>query len=148
MQLTRFTDLGMRIVMLLATSQEGTPTTRQMAGQLNVSYTHATKVVARLAELGVVSARRGRGGGMAITELGRTSTVGWLARRLEGDDEVVQCVGDSPCPLRAGCNLRGLLRSAQEAFYRTLDELSVGDLTSTPTREVLLSLQRIPDRAS
>jgi Rrf2 family nitric oxide-sensitive transcriptional repressor len=50
--------------------------------------------------------------------------------------------------LRAGCNLRGLLRSAQEAFYRTLDELSVGDPTSTPTREALLSLQQIPDRAS
>ena len=102
MQLTRFTDLGLRVVMLLATiGDDEAPSTRQLADQLNVSYTHATKVTARLAELAVVSTRRGRGGGLAITELGRTATVGWLARRLEGPGEVIQCEGDAPCPLGA-----------------------------------------------
>jgi Rrf2 family transcriptional regulator, nitric oxide-sensitive transcriptional repressor len=141
MQLTRFTDLGLRVVMLLATIGDGeAPSTRQMADQLNVSYNHATKVTARLAELAVVNTRRGRGGGLAITELGRTATVGWLARRLEGPGEVIQCEGDAPCPLRSNCRLRAQLRRAQEAFFAVLDELTLAELAEPPTRAVLLSL--------
>ena len=68
MQLTQFTDLGLRIVMRLATETPGqdaaAPSTRSIAEQLAVSYTHATKVVARLSDLGVVTTRRGRGGGL------------------------------------------------------------------------------------
>ncbi|MCA1004542.1 Rrf2 family transcriptional regulator [Rhodococcus hoagii] len=135
MQLTQFTDLGLRIVMRLAADPAGSggPSTRTVAEQLAVSYTHATKVVARLSELGVVTTRRGRGGGLAITELGRTASVGWLTRQLEGDGEVVTCEGDKPCPLRKGCRLRSALRDAQEAFYSALDAMTVRDLTSPTT---------------
>src|SRR6187397_2057248 len=107
MQLTQFTDLGLRAVMRLAvTPPNERPSSRMIADQLSVSYTHMTKVITRLGELGIVDARRGRNGGLAITELGRTATVGWLVRRLEGLDEVVECDGANPCPLRHGCSLR------------------------------------------
>ena len=125
MQLTQFTDLGLRIVMRLATDPAGSggPSTRAVAEQLAVSYTHATKVVARLSELGVVT-----------TRLGRTASVGWLTRQLEGDGEVVTCEGDKPCPLRRGCRLRSSLRVAQDAFYTALDAMTVRDLAApTPT---------------
>ena len=80
MQLTQFTDLGLRVVMRLAVlDADASPSTRDVAEQLNVSYSHATKVVTRLGELGIVTTRRGRGGGLSITELGRTATIGWLA---------------------------------------------------------------------
>ncbi|ATQ31106.1 transcriptional regulator [Rhodococcus ruber Chol-4] len=143
MQLTQFTDLGLRVVMYLAAAApDSSPSTRSVAEQLELSYAHTTKVVARLSELGVVTTRRGRGGGLAITELGRSATVGWLARQLEGDNEVVACEGDKPCPLRAGCSLRGALRRAQEAFYTALDAVTVADLARPPTRTVLLELTR------
>ncbi|RVW06367.1 RrF2 family transcriptional regulator [Rhodococcus spongiicola] len=146
MQLTQFTDLGLRIVMRLAagsaTDAGSAPSTRVIAQQLAVSYTHATKVVARLGELGIVTTRRGRGGGLAITELGRTAALGWLTRQLEGDAEVVTCEGDNPCPLRHGCRLRSALRDAQNAFYDALDALTVQDLTTAGSspENVLLTL--------
>lgn len=141
MHLTRFTDLGLRIVMRLSVAPEGpTPGTRSIAQELNIPYTHAAKVVARLSELGAVTTRRGRGGGLAITELGRSTSVGWLARQLEGDAEVVTCGGEHPCPLRQACVLRGALRKAQEAFYTSLDELTVSDLAEPPTRHLLLNV--------
>ncbi|WP_067897017.1 RrF2 family transcriptional regulator [Nocardia vaccinii] len=141
MQLTQFTDLGLRIVMWLAVAPEGErPGSRTMAQELAVSYAHAAKVISRLSELGVVDARRGRGGGLAITELGRTASVGWLVRRLEGEAEVVGCEGDPPCPLRSGCLLRTALRRAQEAFFDALDSLTIADLVESPTRTVLLTL--------
>src|SRR6476661_5403628 len=70
MQLTQFTDLGLRVVMRLAVAGEGErPGSRAIAEELSVSYTHAAKVITRLGELGIVDARRGRAGGLAITEL-------------------------------------------------------------------------------
>ncbi|MEU8618984.1 Rrf2 family transcriptional regulator [Streptomyces sp. NPDC048623] len=145
MRLTKFTDLALRAVMRLAVlGQDESPTTREVADSMAVPYAHMAKVVTRLQHLGVVEARRGRGGGLALTELGRRSSMGWLTRALEGDDEVVACEGDPPCPLRAACRLRGVLREAQEAFYRTLDPLTVADLVESPTGPVLLGLSTRP----
>ncbi|MGC4964102.1 RrF2 family transcriptional regulator [Gordonia sp. DT218] len=149
MQLTRFTDIGLRVVMRLAVPIENstttTPmTTRQLANELAVPYTHIAKVVGRLSEMGVVHARRGRAGGLAITALGRDARIGWLASTLEGDGEVVDCDGPQPCPLRNACRLRGALARARVAFFESLDDHSVADLIHEPTAAVLLSLASRP----
>ncbi|WP_310715713.1 RrF2 family transcriptional regulator [Streptomyces lydicus] len=141
MRLTKFTDLALRAVMRLAVStQDVSMTTREVAEAMEVPYAHMAKAVTRLQHLGVVDARRGRGGGLELTELGRQASVGWLVRELEGDDEVVACEGGPPCPLRAACRLRGALRTAQEAFYAALDPVTVGELVASPTGPVLLGL--------
>ena len=144
MQLTRFTDLALRIVMRLAVDDESsqTLTTREVADQLAVKYTHATKVVAALQKLGVVQTRRGRAGGLWLTADGAVVSVGRLVRELEGRGEVVECEGASPCPLRGGCRLRVALRDAQEAFFAALDPLTVADLTAPPTRLLLTMTHR------
>lgn len=154
MQLTRFTDIGLRVVMRLAVAGENDSdptvlTTKTLAAELAVPYTHVAKVVGRLSEMGVVHARRGRSGGLAITDLGREARVGWLAQSLEGTGEVVDCEGPQPCPLRNACRLRGALARARAAFFTSLDNQTVADLVSEPTTAVLLSLTpRIPDVAT
>ncbi|ANZ20984.1 transcriptional regulator, BadM/Rrf2 family [Streptomyces noursei ATCC 11455] len=141
MRLTKFTDLALRAVMRLAVAEPGAPlTTREVAEAMDVPYTHMAKAISRLQHLGVVEARRGRGGGLELTGLGHQASVGWLVRELEGEDEVVACEGDPPCPLRAACRLRRALREAQEAFYATLDPLTVSEVVASPTGPVLISL--------
>ncbi|MFV1362896.1 Rrf2 family transcriptional regulator [Mycolicibacterium elephantis] len=131
MQLTRFTDLGLRTMMLLAAGEAGDQriTTRSIAVGANASEHHIAKAVARLVELGVVQARRGRIGGLTLTDAGRQASVGWLVRRLEGDREVIECDGADPCPLVPACRLRRALVAAKEAFYRELDQYTISDLT-------------------
>lgn len=147
MQLTRFTDLGLRILMRLAVLEEGgTTTTQAVAEQMAGSYAHTAKVVTRLQQLGLVETRRGRTGGLAITDAGRATSVGALARELEGHHEVIECEGDNPCPLAGACRLRGLLRQAQEAFFATLDPVTLADVTASPTGAVLLGLPAPPPR--
>ncbi|GHH49773.1 RrF2 family transcriptional regulator [Lentzea cavernae] len=140
MRLTKSTDIALRIVMRLAVAGSANPTTREVAAVMDVQYTHAAKVVAQLQHLGVVEARRGRGGGLTLTDAGRAGSIGHLVRRLEGVGDVVDCEGDVPCPLAGACRLRRALRQAQEAFYASLDPLSVEDLVADPTGPVLLSL--------
>ncbi|MFI8810935.1 MULTISPECIES: RrF2 family transcriptional regulator [unclassified Streptomyces] len=145
MRLTRFTDVALRVLMRLAVARdEDPPTTREVAATMRVPYTHTAKVVARLQHLGLVDARRGRGGGLTLTSAGHRASVGTLVRELEGADEVVECEGDTPCPLRSGCRLRGALRRAQEAFYATLDPVTVTELVSSPTGPLLIGISMGP----
>ncbi|WP_351224864.1 Rrf2 family transcriptional regulator [Streptomyces sp. NPDC002133] len=141
MRLTKFSDLALRAVMRLAVVRDGESlTTREVAEAMDVPYAHMAKAVARLQHLGVLEARRGRGGGLELTGFGRGASVGWLLRELEGEEEVVACEGDTPCPLRGACRLRSALRAAQQAFYSTLDPLTVSDVVTSPTGPVLLTL--------
>ncbi|MFJ6788025.1 RrF2 family transcriptional regulator [Streptomyces angustmyceticus] len=146
MRLTKSTDIALRIAMRLAVlgDTDEPPTTREVASAVVVPYTHVAKVVSKLQHLGAVEARRGRGGGLTLTTAGRTGSLGQLVRQLEGADDVVGCEDDPPCPLRGGCRLRGALRVAQEAFYASLDPLSIADLIETPTGPLLLSLTPRP----
>lgn len=139
MQLTRFTDLGLRAVMLLAAGEADgrRVTTGSIAAGANASENHIAKAVARLSDLGLVSARRGRVGGLTLTDEGRNASIGWLVRRLEGDREVVECGGSAPCPLVPACRLRRALADAKEAFYRELDHYTVNDLARGATLPVL-----------
>lgn len=148
MRLLHSTDLALRMLMRLAVvaAAEGAggaaaaPTTREVAGDMAVPCTHAAKVAARLQRLGLVQARRGRGGGLALTEAGRTASVDALVRELEGRGDVVDCEGATPCPLSSACRLRGALRRAQEAFYAALDPVTVDDIVASPTGPLLLGL--------
>ncbi|RZD70904.1 transcriptional regulator [Streptomyces albidoflavus] len=146
MRLTRFTDLALRVLMRLAVEDpkatDDLPTTREVAAGMRVPYTHTAKAVARLQHLGLVEARRGRGGGLTLTAAGRSASVGALVRELEGTGDVVECEGAEPCPLRSACRLRGALRQAQEAFFAALDPLPVGGLAASPTGPVLLDIAR------
>lgn len=119
-------------------------TTRQIADTMNVPYTHMAKAVTQLQHLGVVEARRGRGGGLALTTTGRTARVGELIRTLEGDREAIVCEGDTPCPLAGSCQLRRALRQAQEAFYDSMNAMTVAELVTAPTGPVLLALGAPP----
>ncbi|MFF4184987.1 RrF2 family transcriptional regulator [Streptomyces sp. NPDC001691] len=144
MRLTRFTDLALRVLMRLAVidnaDDQAPPTTQGVADAMRIPYTHTAKVVARLQRLGLVEARRGRGGGLTLTPAGRLASVGGLVRELEGPGDVVECEGSTPCPLAAACRLRRALHRAQEAFYESLDELTVNDLVASPTGPLLLGL--------
>jgi Rrf2 family nitric oxide-sensitive transcriptional repressor len=136
------TDLALRIVMRLTVAGEyEEPSTREVAEAVGIAYSHAAKVVTRLQRLGVLEARRGRGGGLSLTETGRSTSLGALVRELEGVGDVVGCEDNPPCPLRSACRLRGLLRTAQEAFYATLDPVTIEDLADNPTG-LLLLMQR------
>lgn len=140
--LSRFSDLALRALMLLAVAdgRDERLTSAGIARDVGASAGHLAKSVSRLADLGLVETRRGRGGGLHITEAGRSASVGRLLRELEGPGEVVDCTGTTPCPLATGCRLRGALARAREAFFVSLDPVLVSDLVAEPTLGTLLTL--------
>jgi len=140
-RLNRSTDIGLRILMLGA-ARPGRLTIDELAEALAVPRHHLAKVVQRLQRLGLLETVRGRSGGVRLAATAGTASIGAVVRELEGAAEVVDCEGETACPLSQGCRLRAALGRAQEAFFATLDPITVGDLAAPPTRQVLLSLGR------
>lgn len=139
MQLSRFTDLGLRSLMRLAVSggAEERVTVKLIARQVNASENYVAKAVSKLAELGYVESQRGRTGGIFLTDTGRRTTIGTIVRQLECDNEVIDCAGDNPCPIANVCRLRGVLAKAQNAFYAELDRYVIADLVDQRTVDLL-----------
>ncbi|TFD50513.1 Rrf2 family transcriptional regulator [Cryobacterium frigoriphilum] len=147
MRITAFSDVCLRVVMLLAAApQPGLLTARVVADGVGTPYNHVSKAIIRLRELGLVDVVRGRAGGVSVSEAGRTVTVGWLLRRLDTRTDVAACDSpNGPCPLLAGCGLRGALSRAREAFYAELDGLVISSLPhSRVSGPVLVGLSAGP----
>ncbi|TFC34972.1 transcriptional regulator [Cryobacterium sp. TMT2-17-1] len=130
MRINAFSDVSLRALMFLATLPDGElQTSRVIAEAVATPYSHVSKAVMRLRELGLVESLRGRTGGVRISPVGRTATVGWLLRQLDTRDDVADCeTPHGDCPLSGGCGLRGGLRRAREAFYAELDDLVIAAL--------------------
>lgn len=130
MRINAFSDVCLRIVMLLAAAPEGgLLTTRALSDGVATPYNHVSKAVARLRELGLIEAVRGRSGGVRIGAQGRRATVGWLLRQLDTRADVADCeTPGGTCPLHEGCGLRSALRRAREAFYAELDDTVIAAL--------------------
>ncbi|WP_433790590.1 RrF2 family transcriptional regulator [Actinoplanes sp. CA-252034] len=144
MRLNRSTDIGLRVLMLAAARPEDLLTIDGLASAVVVPRSHLAKVVQRLQHRGLLETVRGRNGGVRLATGAAGASIGGLVRELEGSSEVVDCDGEPGCPLSGGCRLRGALRVAQEAFYASLDHITVGDLAAPPVRQVLLTLGRPP----
>ena len=143
MRINAFSDVCLRVVMVLSAAPENvTVTSRVVAAEVGTPYNHVSKALVRLRELGLVEAIRGRSGGVRISARGRAVTVGALLRTLDTRTDLAACdTINVPCPLLSGCGLRGALRRAKEAFYRELDDLVISSLTQEkPNGPILVEL--------
>lgn len=143
MQITRFTDLGLRVLMYLSMGERGTAraTITELAERLAVSRNHLVKVVHRLAQLGLVATTRGKGGGMALARPADQYHLGDVVRALEDNPSLIDC-GAPPCVLARNCQLKSALDDALQAFFERLNQYTLADAVRAPTGLSIVSLQR------
>lgn len=142
MQLTRFTDFGLRMLMYLSKHDRATPITiAEIAGQFDVPHNHLIKVANRLGKLGLVKALRGRNGGLVLAVPAETIRLGEALRGLEGDVPLVNCE-DPPCALGGRCLLTGALRAGLDAFYDRMNEFSLADVSTGRTEAAIVTMHR------
>ena len=147
MQLTHFTDLGLRVLMYTSQPQRITRsgqaiTISEIAASLNVSRNHLVKVVHFMANQEWLITTRGKGGGLALAKSPADYNLGHVIRILEGTTQVVNCA-EPPCALRFACGLKSVLDDALQAFYQCLDQYTLADMIQEKTQNLLSELQRI-----
>ena len=130
MRLTAFSDVSLRIMMLLSSLQEGEKlSTQKISEGVGTPYNHVAKSVAFLVNQGLLESTRGRSGGVLLSETGRKATVGQVLRNTEGDIPMIECEDENGnCPLDSFCRLRTVLARAREAFYASVDDVVISEL--------------------
>lgn len=149
MRLTRFSDIGLRVLIYLerAGSRPHPVTVAEIAAQFDIPLNHLVKVVGQLARVGWVHALRGRNGGLRLVADAATLTVGQVLRELEGQDELVDCVG-TDCALQRDCALRAALQAGMRAFYQELDRHTLASITAGNTGEQIVLMHKMFWRAA
>lgn len=130
MRLTSFTDYGFRMLMRIASDPGRSFSTAELAMEFGLSRHHLAKVMQRLARAGLVTTRRGGGGGAKLARPAVDIRLGELISLLEEDQPLVECfVADGgTCTLDGQCRLRALLRSAEGSFISDLNRSSLADI--------------------
>ncbi|ATE62219.1 RrF2 family transcriptional regulator [Thauera sinica] len=142
MQITRFTDLSLRVLMYLTVPPDSGPVTiDEIATRFDVSRHHLAKVVHRLGQSGWIVATRGKGGGLALAQPPSQYRLGEVVRELEGGESLIDCTSQ-PCVLLQGCNVRAALNDAQQAFYERLDTYTLADVVRQQTATSIIALHR------
>ncbi|WP_169799445.1 RrF2 family transcriptional regulator [Novosphingobium lentum] len=125
MQLTQHTDLGLRLLIVLA-RRDGVPIALPaFASEQGLSYHHVAKVAQRLVQEGFVTSLRGRRGGVALARPADAIAIGDVVRRMERGLRLADC---AHCALRGDCTLSSVLAEALAAFLAVLDRHMLADI--------------------
>lgn len=140
MQLTSFTDYGLRTLIFLASLPEGELTNiTEVTRLFGVSRNHMVKVINRLGQLGYIQTVRGKNGGIRLLQAPTAITVGQVVRDLE-PLELVNCSVEF-CHITPACRLKDRLAKAKQAFLNELDTCTIDALISD-NRELMILLTR------
>ena len=127
MQLNKFTDYALRILMYISRPRESAYTIAEIATDLQVSQNHLVKVVHFMGKQNWLITTRGKGGGIRLHPNAVHLKVGEAVRTLQGENQIVEC-NNPPCVLRSQCGLKGILDQALEQFYQYLNQYTLGEV--------------------
>ncbi|TVO90858.1 Rrf2 family transcriptional regulator [Shewanella algae] len=131
MQLTRYTDFGIRTLMYLATQPERETLFRiaEITEVFDLSPNHVSKIVHHLGKLGYLQTIRGKSGGFRLGMAPEKINVGELVRALENSLAPIDC-SKPYCRLTPACQLKGVLAQAVNAYLAVLDRYTLADIVS------------------
>jgi Rrf2 family transcriptional regulator, nitric oxide-sensitive transcriptional repressor len=130
MQLTQYTDYGLRMLIALGLARPRRMTAAQISDAYSISRHHLVKIAARLSELGYVETLRGKGGGMRLARDPASIRIGDVVRHMESELGVVECLesGGGTCVIAPSCRLKPMLAGATERFMEELDSHTLADV--------------------
>lgn len=136
MRLTTFSDYSLRVLMYVGLQDKRLVTIAEMARTYGISANHLMKVVHFLAQHGYLETVRGKGGGVRLPRAPETINIADIMRHTESNVALVECfsANHSNCRLMPSCQLKRILREAEEAFYATLSRYTLADLLAQPQR--------------
>jgi Rrf2 family nitric oxide-sensitive transcriptional repressor len=127
MQLTRYTDYSIRVLLHVGAREEGLSSIAEIAAAYDISKNHLMKVVQDLGQAGFLETVRGRSGGLRLGRAADKITIGELVRHTEQGFNLVDC---SSCLIAPACTLPRILNEATQAFLAVLDKYTIEDILS------------------
>ncbi|WP_426065198.1 Rrf2 family transcriptional regulator [Flavobacterium sp. DSP2-3-1] len=130
MKLNHFTDFSMRVLMYL-NQKNDTPQSslNDLANTFKISRNHLIKVVQFLSANQLILTKRGKNGGIMISERAKEICLGDLIHLLEQDDTPIVNCDSKPCIFQShNCKLKSLFNIAYQAFIESLNQHKLSDI--------------------
>ncbi|SUP80592.1 transcriptional repressor NsrR [Yersinia pseudotuberculosis] len=138
-QLTSFTDYGLRALIYMASLPDGQMTSiSQVTEVYGVSRNHMVKIINQLSRVGLVTAVRGKNGGIRLGKPADQILIGDVVRQME-PLTLVNCSSDF-CHITPACRLKQVLNQAVQSFLNELDNYTLADMVkdNSPLYKLLL----------
>ncbi|WP_409307994.1 nitric oxide-sensing transcriptional repressor NsrR [Pectobacterium sp. B1J-3] len=139
MQLTSFTDYGLRALIYMASLPSGKMTSiSEVTEVYGVSRNHMVKIINQLSRAGFVMAVRGKNGGIRLGKPAESIRIGDVVRELE-PLSLVNCSSEF-CHITPACRLKQVLQQAVQHFLQELDQYTLADMVkeNPPLYQLLL----------
>lgn len=144
MQITRYTDYSLRVLIYLSMRRDRLTTIQEIADSYQISKNHLMKVVHQLNRKGYIETVRGKSGGMRMHREPRSINIGVLVRETEQHLNIVECFSsEGRCVISPVCDLKSAFNHALKAFLETLDEYTLEDVLPDSHKPQLVSLLNI-----
>jgi Rrf2 family protein len=128
LQLTRKADYGIRLMLEVGAHGNGGMSTAEVARRQNIPYQFLRKVVRPLVAQGLLTSKRGQGGGLSLSRPAETITALEIVRAF-GPASLNECTIDPPeCDRRALCAGYGVWLEAQSSVERVLRASRLSDM--------------------
>jgi len=142
MQLSKFTDYSLRVLIYTAAKHPAKASITELAEAYNISRNHLVKVVSQLAHMNYLETTRGRGGGILLAQSASDIVIGDVIEAVETGFDMAECfrLEKNQCRLTPVCRLRGIMNDAKTAFLRELSRYTLADVVQQP-EEILEALE-------
>lgn len=127
MQLKRYTDYSLRVLIYLAIHPDRVISVNEIAEAYDISRNHLLKVVNGLMEQDLINTFRGKTGGLQLARPASKINVGEVVNYMEGDRQLIDC-REPYCPILPACTLKRALQEANAAFYKSLKRYTLASL--------------------
>ena len=130
MKLNHFTDFSMRVLMYLNQKNDTLQSSLDdLANTFKISRNHLIKVVQFLSANQLILTKRGKNGGIVISEKAREIRLGDLIHLLEQDDTPIVNCDSKPCIFKShNCKLKSLFNIAYQAFIESLNQYTLSNI--------------------
>ena len=131
MQLKKYTDYALRVLIFVGMKHEGElASIKEISETYNISHNHVSKVVHELSKEQLIETVQGRYGGIRLAKRVEEINVGEVVRKIEQDFVLLECFDreQNHCIISPVCKLKHALHEALEAFFAVLDGYTLEDL--------------------
>ena len=107
--------------------------TEELRGREKIPVKFLEQILLTLRHAGMLSAKRGVGGGYALLRSPQSISVGEVIRALDGPLAPVPCVAEKPtercsCPDPRTCPVRAVMKEVHRNLSAALDQRSIEDM--------------------
>ena len=125
---------GLRAMIDLAQNAEKEAVSiSSIAKRQSISEGYLEQIIAILKKAGLLTSKRGAGGGYTLAKEPDTISVGDILRALEGSLDPVDCAGlheTQSCESEESCVTKYVWKKINESINRTVDEIMLSELVA------------------